>query len=155
VKQHEMKILALDMSSTAIGVCYDGRQFETIRLRGDDIAARCLQARRLVHGHIVAWREDVDLIVIESPASHFNGGLIPQARVSGAVLGLISELGIAWLERTPSAAKKALTGKGNAKKGEMIAAAQMALGGWELDEHQADAYGLWLAAQAVRVEVTR
>lgn len=144
-----MKILALDMSSTAIGMCYDGFDFQTLTLRSPDIAQRCLQAATQVRALITD--ADIDLVVIESPASRFNGGLIPQARVSGAVLAVLAVAGVAWAEITPAAAKRALTGKGNAKKPDMIAAAQTAIGR-AVDEHQADAYGLWRAALALKVE---
>jgi Holliday junction resolvasome RuvABC endonuclease subunit len=147
-----MKILALDMSSTTIGVCYDGEPRLTIRLKGPDIASRCQQAQHAVANLIAALR-DIDLVAVEAPASRFNGALIPQARVSGAALVALCAAGVAWREISPAAAKRTLTGKGNATKGQMIAAAQTALGGWELDEHAADAYGLWRAAQALRVEV--
>ena len=146
-----MKILALDISSTTVGVCYDGQPRETWKLRGDDIAARCQQAR-----YLLAWQlqtePDVDFIVFEEPVGKFIKAIIPQACVQGAVLALLSERSIAWRKIAPAVAKKALTGKGNATKGQMIAAAQQALGGWEVDEHQADAYGLWLAARALKVE---
>lgn len=146
-----MKILALDMSSTAIGVCYDGTHLETMTLRGD-IAVRCRSAAWLV-GVFIVNHPDIDLIVIESPASRFNGGLIPQARVSGAVLADISDKGIAWTEIAPAAAKKTLCGKGNASKDDMVTMAY-ADTGIHMDEHQADAYGLWLAARALKVERT-
>lgn len=146
-----MKILALDMSSTTIGVCYDGEPRPTIALRGPNIAARCQQAQRAVGG-LIATLRDTDLVVVESPASRFNKALIPQARVSGAALVAIHAAGLAWTEISPTKAKKALTGKGVASKGQMIAAAQTATGR-ALDEHQADAYGLWRAACALRVEV--
>lgn len=146
-----MKILALDMSSTAIGMCYDGWDFQTLTLRSPDIAKRCLQAATQVRALITD--ADIDLVVIESPAGRFNGGLIPQARVSGAVLAVLAVAGVAWTEIAPAAAKKVLTGKGNAKKPDMIAAANRAADRL-LDEHQADAYGLWLAARALKVERT-
>mgnify|MGYP000228682289 CR=1 FL=1 len=77
-----MKILALDMSSTMIGVCYDGRQFETIKLKGDDISQRCRDAHRLIAGWVLVYG-DIDLVVIESPVGRFAKALIPQARATG------------------------------------------------------------------------
>lgn len=145
-----MKILALDMSSTMIGVCYDGRQFETIKLKGDDISQRCRDAHRLIAGWVLVYG-DIDLVVIESPVGRFAKALIPQARVSGAVLAALDRESLAWREIAPAEAKKALTGKGNAKKDQMIVAAQQATGR-TLNEHEADSYGLWKAASALRVE---
>lgn len=146
-----MKILALDMSSTTIGVCVNGRPAPTITLKGPDIAARCLQAAAAIRPLIDG--ADVDLVAIESPYLSYQrpASVIPLARVSGAVLALVSGFGVAWYEFAPSAGKKALTGKGVAKKPDMIAAAVAALG-VEVDEHAADAYGIYLAAQALKVE---
>lgn len=143
-----MKILALDMSSTKIGLCYDGTEFRTITLIGD-IALRCELAHRLITNYLNGW-QDIDLVAIESPVGRFTKAIIPQARVSGAILGELSRRELAWIEIAPAEAKKALTGKGNAKKPQMIAAAPAGC-----DEHQADAYGLWKAAQGKRVEVSR
>lgn len=144
-----MKILALDMSSTTIGMCYDGWDFQTLTLRSPDIAKRCLQAATQVRALITD--ADIDLVVIEGPAGQFKGSIIPQARVSGAVLAVLCTSELAWVELSPQDAKRALTGKGNAKKPQMIAAAKLATGR-DLDEHQADAYGLWRAALALKVE---
>jgi Holliday junction resolvasome RuvABC endonuclease subunit len=142
-----MKILALDMSSTKIGVCYDGVQFRTSTLVGD-VAQRCEGAQYAIE-HCLRAYPDIDLVVIESPVGRFAKALIPQARVSGVVLAELSRRNLAWTEISPAQAKKALTGKGTATKPQMIAAAPAGC-----DEHQADAYGLWKAAQNVRVEVS-
>ena len=144
-----MKILALDMSSSHIGLCYDGWDFQTLTLRSPDIAQRCLQAATQVRALITD--ADIDMVAVESPVARFASAVIPQARVSGAVLAVLAVAQVAWVEIAPAAAKLALTGKGNAKKPAMIAAATLATKR-NLDEHQADAYGLWLAARAMKVE---
>lgn len=145
-----MKILALDISSTTIGVCYDGQPRETWKLKSDDIASRCQQARNLLTGQLETT-PDVDFVVFEEPVGKFIKAIIPQACVQGAVLALLSERNLAWKKIAPAAAKRALTGKGNAKKDAMIAAANRATN-MTLDEHQADAYGLWWAALQIRAE---
>ncbi len=144
-----LTILALDMSSTKIGMCYDGVMFETITLKGD-IAERCKMAQQLIRGWLFYYA-NIDLVVIESPVARFANAVIPQARVSGAVLSEIADHGIAWHEVSPAAAKKALTGDGRSGKQTMIEAAPAVCA----DEHQADAYGLWLAGKQLRVEVSR
>lgn len=149
-----IRILALDASSTHVGVCYDGRALPTWTLPAKaNIAARCQQARDLL-AHQLQAHPDVDLVVIESPVARFAKAVIPQARVSGALLALLNERGLAWLELPPQDGKTALTGKGNADKDAMMAAARERTGE-ALDEHQADAYGLWCAACTRRVQVTR
>jgi Holliday junction resolvasome RuvABC endonuclease subunit len=140
-----MKILALDMSSMTIGLCYDGQQFETIALKGD-IAQRAMHAARMIHAWLLLW-PDVDLVVIESPVARFASAIIPQARVSGAVLAQVATDGIAWVEVSPTAAKKLLAGRGDASKQMMIDAAPRGC-----TEHEADAYGLWLCGKQLKVE---
>lgn len=146
-----LSILALDMSSTAIGVVVaDGarvREHTTWQLAGD-IAQRCVSVQGLLRSQL-ANTPDIDLIVIEAPVGRFAKALIPQARVSGAVLAVLAETGIAWVEIAPAAAKRALCGKGTAKKPEMIAAASLHfLPG---SEHEADAYALSIAAQELKI----
>jgi len=75
-------ILALDISSTHIGVCYDGTPLATWKLKGNDIAWRCQQARGLLAGQLEQY-PDVDLVVFEEPVGKFAKSLIPQACVQG------------------------------------------------------------------------
>jgi len=145
-----IKILALDMSSSTIGLCYDGQQFETFHLTGD-IAARCRQAQALIKGQLWLFA-DVDLVVIESPVARFAKAVIPQARVSGAVLALLSTSEVAWCEVTPQDGKMALCNKGNASKMDMIEAFRKKTNQPVWDEHRADAFGLWLHASKLKVE---
>lgn len=147
---NDAKILALDMSSSVIGLCYDGHTFETYQMAGD-IAARCRQAAAWVKGQLWLF-SDIDFVVVESPVARFAKAVIPQARVSGAVLALLSTAGLAWHEVPPMVGKQALTGRGNAKKIDMIIAAQKRRPGVAFDEHRADALGLWLAGRALSVE---
>lgn len=146
-----LTILALDISSTAIGICYNGTPEVTWKLAGNDIAARCANAR-----YLLSWQleltPDVDLVVFEEPVGKFAKSIIPQAHVQGAVLALLSERQLAWAKIAPAAAKKALTGRGNATKDEMMTMARLSTGKHIIDEHAADAYGLWLAAKALKIE---
>lgn len=144
-----LKVLALDISSTHIGLCYDGQPLATWCLHGD-IAERCRLAASMVRTQLYLT-PDIDLVIVERPAGRHAQALIQMARVSGAVLTVLSEKQIAWQEISPSDAKKALTGKGNADKSLMISVAGQQLGRL-VDEHQADSFGLWLAAKALRVQ---
>lgn len=145
-------ILGLDASSTTIGwVIYDDgapRDAGEIVLKGDDIADRCRQAyaffNLILHTH-----PDVDAVALESPAGFHKKGLIPQCRVSGALMCAAALKGLHVVEVTPSQAKKALTGRGDAGKLEMQAAA---LRYGVTGEHAADALGVALASVG-RVEV--
>lgn len=166
-------ILALDMSSTCIGwALHDGATITTyghVDL-GGDIAARCNAAQRhvatLLDLHLPA------LVVMEDAVGQHVKAILPQARVSGAVLALLSQRQALWALLAPSEAKRALTGKGNADKRAMVEAAAALLGinvslaefgvyrskarlihaGGALTEDEADAVGLALAGLAVKVE---
>lgn len=138
-------ILALDASSTNIGwILWSGkvRAKGTIKLPAKEhIADRCLRAYREMDNLLQLWRPDV--IAIESPVARFAKALIPQARVSGAILARCALSSILVHEVTPTEAKSVLTGRGNADKALMIEfASEYGIS----DEHQADALGIALAA---------
>ena len=163
-------ILSLDISSQWLGWCYlqDDRAplAKSIALGGKaDIAARCAKAQAEV-GLLIAACGSVDCVVIEAPVFQYANAVIAQCRVAGAVLAELSAHNLAWCEIAPSVAKRALTGRGDAKKLQMLQAAaphfhQDALflefaerrGVWAAwmndrliyDEHAADALGLALA----------
>lgn len=144
-------ILALDASSTAIGWCvYDGtvREHGEVRLTGSDIAERCRQAYAAL-GLLLLNHPDVDAIAIESPVARYAKALIPQARVSGALLTVAALKQIPVKEIEPSVAKKALAHSGNANKNRMQ---DYALDYGVHGEHAADALGIALACvPSVRV----
>lgn len=140
-------ILALDASSTNIGwVLWSNklrlRAKGTIKLPAKEhIADRCLRAYRETDNLLQLWRPDV--VAIESPVAKFAKALIPQARVSGAIMAQCALSSILIHEITPTEAKSVLTGKGNADKALMLKfAAEHGIS----DDHQADALGIALAA---------
>lgn len=145
-------ILSLDLSSTTIGwVIHDGavRDQGCVVLTGKDIADRCRQAFAAV-GLMIEAHPDVDCVALESPVARFAKAVIPQARVSGAVLARLALFGLHTIEVTPSQAKRQLTGMGDASKGEMMAAAACY---GVTGEHASDALGIALFALS-RVKVT-
>jgi len=140
-----LSILGLDASSTNIGWCvYEGVPTDhgEIALKGDDIAERCRQAHAALQ-LILANHPAIDCIAIESPVGQYIKSVIPQARVSGALLAVAALRGLHVIEVTPTAAKRALTGSGAAPKLSMRQ--QAALRG-VFGEHAADALGVALAA---------
>jgi Holliday junction resolvasome RuvABC endonuclease subunit len=145
-------ILALDMSSTAIGwvLLRDGSVVDsgTQALDGH-IGRRCRLARAYV-ASLLRLHADLDLAAVESPVGRFTKAVIPQARVSGAVLGLLDQHEIATVEIAPTAAKRALTGRGNANKGAVLLACHTA-GFAAGSEHAADAYAVALAASRLTI----
>lgn len=150
-------ILALDASSTVIGYClYDGAVFAfgEIPLSGWDIAERCRQAHAALNLILAtAPASGIDVIAIESPASRFKKSLIPQCRVSGALMAAAALRGHLVVEVSPAGAKIALTGRGNAEKVDMqVAALRYGVSG----EHASDALGVALASvKMVTVEQRR
>lgn len=114
-------ILGLDMSSTCIGWVLRADAvlaYGAVDLPKADIAQRCLAAQEAVE-RLIGDRS-IDAVAIESPVARFAKAVIPQARVSGAVLATLAARGLAWVEVTPSEGKAALAGDGAATKREMV-----------------------------------
>jgi Holliday junction resolvasome RuvABC endonuclease subunit len=179
------RVLGLDCSSVMIGYALlltDARYpsqgglpyHETVvKARGHielegEIDQRIESARRETANLIRVYEPTI--VIVESPASVYAGGLIPQARVSGGVLLAVREAGLLWAEVTPSQAKKALYGTGRAGKPEMLRAAADRIGmtykdivkyrgkWWAIDgndkllcEDEADALGVALAGLQVPI----
>jgi len=168
-----LTILGLDMSSTTIGYAVKTPalffRWGHADLTGD-IAARCLQGRNEVARLLDTWRPT--LVVIESPVARYAKAVLPQARLSGAVLALFAERRVLWQEVAPTVAKRVLCGDGAANKMQMVAAAAERLGcsgmsgirrrngKWALcdgnneilTEDEADAVALVLCGAAMKVE---
>ena len=169
-----MIILGVDSSSTCIGyaVLVDGivTKYGHYDLPAKaDIAKRCELARAWTVGVLLSFTPT--LVALESPVNGYAKALIPQARVSGAILSALSQAQALYVEVAPSEGKQALAKNGAASKFAMLAAAGALIGivGHErtvrgkkclcdsngtpiLTEDEADAIGVALAARAVRVE---
>lgn len=150
---HEPVILGLDASSTNLGWCVlrgdRAIAHGETRLGGADIAVRCQSAHDALRLLLDSFGA-VDVIAIEAPVARFAAAVIPQARVSGALLALAASRMLYVLEVAPAQAKRALAQQGNADKAAMQAAAvDYGVRG----EHASDALGVALAARPrVRVE---
>lgn len=138
-----MNILALDVSLTSTGIVTpDGavtRYIPTTRgiERKHRIVARICDA---MGEHVT------DLAVIEAPvvSGRTNGDkTIELGKVYGAIEDLLffSRCPVAWVP--PASLKKFATGKGNADKGAMLAAAIRTLGYAGSSHDEADALWLW------------
>ena len=152
-----MKLLALDISSTAVGVAifHEGElvQLQTHRLAGD-LYSRIRKAGELMYA--LATGSAAEALAIEAPAYHAHAkALIAQQRVVGAMLA-------AWLtwnggpivEIAPASAKLALTGSGKAGKEQMITQARYKVDGrFEVTEHAADAYSVGRAALGILTQL--
>lgn len=90
----------------------------------------------------------IEFIAYELPHVATNPqASIKLAHVCGVIVGVAASFDIPVIGVQPSEAKKALTGKGNASKEEMIAAAQRQFG-LSLPKDVADACGIALAGLA-------
>jgi Holliday junction resolvasome RuvABC endonuclease subunit len=168
-------ILGLDASSTCIGyaLLIDGhieRYGHYDIAKTSDIAHRCELARVWAVGALETFAPT--LVLIESPVGRHTKAVIPQARVSGAILSALSAAQALYAEVTPGQGKQALTGSGNANKYAMLAAAGRMLGMPDiagivkgkaclvaangkpiLTEDEADAIGIALHGLTIRLEV--
>lgn len=167
-------ILGLDMSSTAIGWClyrsgHGLTEAGTEQLLGD-IEQRCMQAN--LHAASLLTSYSIDAVALESPVARFAKAVIPQARVSGAVLCALAITKHVFVEIEPTRAKLALAASGAASKEDMLRAAASYFGAETItirkrrgkwcafaggpapiyDEDMADALGVALAAIS-RVQV--
>jgi len=143
-------ILALDVSSTNMGfVLYHGAvlDYGEPPLAGD-IAERCRRAYNVFHTLLDRYPQ-IDVLAIEAPVARFASAVIAQSRVAGAILALAGQRGLPLVEVSPAAAKRALTGIGNATKDTMMARAREYR---VFGEHASDALGVALVA-AGKVEV--
>lgn len=143
-------ILALDISSTHIGIClYHGAVVDHAEwtLTGD-IAERCREAYNRFY-RLLERYPHVDCLAIEDGVKVNFKTIKAQQRVHGAILTLAGQRNIPMIEIMPSEAKLELAKKGDASKAEMQEAAK-AHG--VTGEHASDALGVALAA-CKRVEV--
>lgn len=138
-------ILALDASSTTLGYClYAGAVLASgeHKLGGADIACRCQTAYDILVLLLKRWPA-IDCIAIESPVARYGSAVIAQARVSGALMLACAQQNKLVVEVSPTAAKFALAGIGNANKQVMqVFARPYGVEG----EHAADSLGVALAA---------
>lgn len=137
-------ILALDVSSTHLGyVIYHAAVIDHgEKTLAGPIELRCRQAYNWLW-LLLDRMQQPDLIAVESPVAQYVKALIPQVRVSGALLTLAGQRDIPVIEVSPAQAKRALAGSGAACKAAMqAAAARYGVSG----EHASDALGVVLSA---------
>jgi Holliday junction resolvasome RuvABC endonuclease subunit len=148
---NEPYILALDISSTHVGVClYHGVVLEHAEwtLSGE-IASRCRQAYNRFYTLLERYPQ-IDCLAIEDGVKVNFKTIKAQQRVHGAILTLAGQRDIPVIEVMPSEAKKALTTNGDASKALMQQFAKIL---HEVTgEHASDALGVALACVG-KVEV--
>lgn len=144
-----MNLLALDISSKAIGVAIflddELQELTSYTLSGDSLFQRIRASYYVLNGRF--QQHTYDCLAIEAPAyGAFAKAAIAQQRVVGAIIShWLSCSAGQIIEIPPATAKLTLCGNGKADKQQMIAAARMQLPGRTIDEHSADAYAVGLA----------
>lgn len=144
-----MNILALD-PATNMGWAHSGGVSGTwdLSVRRDESGG--MRLLRLKGKLTEALAAGVDLVVYEAArnaAPKMQGALVVQAGIQGVLLLWCEENGIEYRGYSPTEIKKHATGKGNANKAAVMAAARAR--GWEFkDDNEADA--LWLLDLARR-----
>ena len=89
--------------------------------------------------------EQINVIAYERPAGIHKASIMVASEMIGVLKDLCIELGVEVANYAATEIKKFATGKGNAKKPDMIAAAQ-ALGYTPEDDNEADAIHLYRLA---------
>lgn len=138
-------IVALDLSLTATGyACSDGRRGVLSPPKGVDRGMLRLSWIRNSVAEIVRGAE---FVVVEGYAFGAKGSaLFNIAEMGGVVRFTLWELGHQVVEVPPASLKLFATGRGNAKKDEVLAAAIRKLGFDGFDHNVADA--MWLLEMA-------
>ena len=149
-------IIGLDLSLTCTGVCIlrpDGTRrleaWKTKKLRGHERMAYILDALEAMvfdvrHSH------GIGRIIIEGPSYGSQGqGHFDIGGLTWLVKHRLWTLDLDYTDVPPSTLKKFATGRGNAKKSEMLATAIRKYGYEGHDDNEADALllALWGAAQ--------
>jgi Holliday junction resolvasome RuvABC endonuclease subunit len=137
-----LRVLALDLSITATGVCLPDGTASTILTQQKAGDARL----KTIELAIIQATHDVDFAVIEDLPTHAKS-----AGTTGMVHGVarlvLLRYGIPYAVVTPATLKAYATGKGNADKTAMAIAALKRTGREFADDNQVDAF--WLRAAAL------
>lgn len=141
-----MRIVALDLSLSATGVAHNAGTAErafTLRPR----QLRGVERLEWIMRRVVKEALGKDLVVIENYAFARPNQAHQIGELGGVIRLALYTHNIAYVEIAPSALKKYATGKGNAPKEAVLAAAFQRLGYAGYDHNESDA--LWLLAMAL------
>lgn len=133
-----LKVIGLDLSLTASGVCLADGTTHTIKTNAKD------GDRRLLHiGHTIAnaLAPGADLAVVEDLPIHAKSAGIT-GMVHGVARAALLEAGVPYVLVSPATLKKYATGRGNGDKTPMAIAALKRAGREFPDDNQVDAF--WL-----------
>lgn len=136
-------VLGLDLSLTQTGWAVDGadvhRQWGVIKPKSKG-AERLLFIDRQIHELVAMYKPS--LAVIENYAFGKSQGMAGIAEAGGVVRLALYRCGIKYIEISPMAMKKFVTGRGNCEKSEIM---MHCLKNWKVEianNNAADAFGL-------------
>lgn len=142
-----MRVVGIDQSYTGFGFSVDGeskkRAFPASKFDSD--VHRLASIRQWLTGWLVLQqnREEIDFVVMEGYANGAKFG----RELAGELGGVVKLVVLDTIKQTPlivppTSLKKFVTGKGNAKKNEMLLGVYKQWGVEFSDDNQADAYAL-------------
>jgi Holliday junction resolvasome RuvABC endonuclease subunit len=135
-----IRVIGVDPSLSGTGIAYDDGQLATVKTKASDGNARLQPIYDAVYTAAggLNWRGTPTLAVIEDlPVNAMSAGKTGQAQ--GVVRMALVAAGVSILALSPASLKKFATGKGNAKKPDMIAAWEERSGVLVKDDNQVDA----------------
>lgn len=145
----QMQILALDLSLARTGYAAPADSGILVPPKRSDRGTTRLAWFRSAIGEL-ASRTGADLVILEGysfgqarGSSHHHA----LGELGGVVRLALHDRGLPYVEIAPATLKKYSTGRGNAPKNEVLAAAIRRLGYAGADDNEADA--LWLRAMAL------
>lgn len=136
------RVLGLDLSITATGMCHPDGTTTTISTNAKDGDRRLVTIADRVLRAVMAG---VALAVIEGPVVR-SSAAVTIGMVHGAVRGLLIRHGVPYVVVAPATLKAYATGRGNADKTAMAMAAYKRAGREFADDNQVDAAWLRWAA---------
>ena len=140
-----MRILALDIATTTGWKTETSSGVWKLKQKKDDSTGMKLVRLKSYLKELVTL-ENIDVVVYERPAGMFKSAIITESELIGVVLLLCEVLSLQCTAYSATEIKKSATGKGNAKKQDMIEAA-VALGFKPEDDNEADAIHLYNLAK--------
>ena len=142
---YTMNILALDIATTTGWKTETSSGVWKLKQKKDDSTGMKLVRLKSYLKELITL-EKIDIVVYERPAGMFKSAIITESELIGVVLLLCEELSLQYTAYSATEIKKFATGKGNAKKQDMIDAA-IALGYNPEDDNEADAIHLYNLAK--------
>ena len=142
---YTMNILALDIATTTGWKTETSSGVWKLKQKKDDSTGMKLVRLKSYLKELITL-EKIDIVVYERPAGMFKSAIITESELIGVVLLLCEELLLQYTAYSATEIKKFATGKGNAKKQDMIDAA-VALGYNPEDDNEADAIHLYNLAK--------